>query len=347
MNLSRRSFITRATLIGISLVGVTGLSACNSSSSDKNKLSTSDNKVVLGYWGGTCEAPIYIGYEKGYFKEEGLEPELLLITSDVAALMANSELDVFELTPDKFKPMEQGLEVKIIDSLHIGCIQGAASPESNIKSVADLEGKRIACNVGSIAQIQISSQMVRMGKDPKKVKWLNYPNPQVEAAMNQGEIDGFAAYDPWADIAKANGATIFYSNTYDEDLKDYLCCFVGLSSRALERNPKLGPKLSRAFGKANKFLNEHPEEATDLIIEKGYVPVNTDSGFTREIMLKEITDYPWISGDKQLLDNSFEAIWKQIHDAGAMEDAPSDVSELDKYINETLYSKMVDYQGDK
>lgn len=23
-----------------------------------------DNHVVLGYWGGTCEAPIYIGIEK-------------------------------------------------------------------------------------------------------------------------------------------------------------------------------------------------------------------------------------------------------------------------------------------
>ena len=178
-----------------------------------------DNHVVLGYWGGTCEAPIYIGIEKGYFKEAGLEPEALLITSDVTALMANDELDCFELTPDKFKPMEQGLELAIIDSLHKGCIQGAASPESGIKTVEDLEGKKVAAAMGSIPQIQIASQMVLAGKDPSKVEWLTYPSAQMEAAMNAGEVDAFAQYDPWADIAVSNGATKFFSDTFDEGLK--------------------------------------------------------------------------------------------------------------------------------
>ena len=35
------------------------------------------NKVRVGYIGLTCEAPIYTAYEKGFFKEEGLEVELV------------------------------------------------------------------------------------------------------------------------------------------------------------------------------------------------------------------------------------------------------------------------------
>ena len=114
------------------LAGCSANGASTSASSSGSTATEPDNHVVLGYWGGTCEAPIYIGYEKGFFQEEGLDPEMLLITSDVAPLMANDELDCFELTPDKFKPMEQGLEVKIADSLHIGCIQGAARADSGI-----------------------------------------------------------------------------------------------------------------------------------------------------------------------------------------------------------------------
>src|SRR6266566_3023081 len=34
-------------------------------------------KVRVGYIGLTCEAPIYAAYEKGFFKEEELEPELV------------------------------------------------------------------------------------------------------------------------------------------------------------------------------------------------------------------------------------------------------------------------------
>ena len=328
------------------LAGCSANGASTSASSSDSTATEPDNHVVLGYWGGTCEAPIYVGYEKGFFQEEGLDPEMLLITSDVAPLMANDELDCFELTPDKFKPMEQGLEVKIADSLHIGCIQGAARADSGITSVADLEGKKVAADLGSVAQIQIASQMVEAGKDPSKVEWLTYPIAQKQQAMEAGEVDAFADYDPWTDLAVADGAVKFYSNTFDEGLKDNLCCFVGVSSKTLEENPELGPKLSRAFKKANEYITANPEECADIIVNAGYVPVNTDSGFTKDIMLDEIKAYTWVSGDKKLLDDSFYNIWMQVNRAGAMEDAPSDEAELIKYINETLYNRMVAYQGE-
>ena len=63
------------------LAGCSANGASTSASSSGSTATEPDNHVVLGYWGGTCEAPIYIGYEKGFFQEEGLDPEMLLITS--------------------------------------------------------------------------------------------------------------------------------------------------------------------------------------------------------------------------------------------------------------------------
>jgi len=346
MLVSRRGFMKMGGVaVGSAALGLT-LGGCSKGGNDTQAASDSgNNHVTLGYWGGTCEAPIYIGYENGYFKDAGLDPELLKITSDVAPLMASGDLDCFELTPDKFKPMEQGLECCIIDSLHKGCIQGAASPASGIKSVRDLEGKKVAATVGGIAQIQLSSEMVLAGLDPKKVEWLTYTSPQLEPAMNAGEIDAFAQYDPWADIAVSHGATRFYSNTFDANLKDYLCCFVGMSTKRLSADASIGEKLSQGFAKAAQFLTEHPDEAADIIVNGGYVPVSTDSGFTQQIMLQEIKNYTWISGDKDTIDKSFHEIWMQIYRAGAMEDAPSGDDALNKYIDDTLYNSMVKFQG--
>lgn len=292
--------------------------------------------AVVGYWGGTCESPIFVAYEQGFFEEAGLDVELLKITGDVAILMANDELDAFELTPDKFKPMEQGLELVITDSLHIGCIQGAASVESGIKTVADLEGKRVAAVVGSIPQIQISSEMVKAGKDPSKVTWLTYPNAQMELALDQGEIDAFAAYDPFPEMAVQNGKTKFFSNTFDEGLKDYLCCFVGMNAKTLQKNPEIGKRMSAAFKKACEYLEAHPEEAGKMAMEKGYIA--GDAALNAQL----ITDYTWIAGDEDILKKSFVEIWHQIARAGAMEGAPAD---LDAYID-SLYNKMVDYMGE-
>ncbi len=318
-------------------------SAEASASGSASSSAAANNKVILGYWGGTCEMPIYVGYENGFFEEAGLDVEVMKITEDVAPLMANGDLDCFELTPDKFKPMEQGLECVIIDSLHYGCQQGVASADSGITSFKDLEGKKVAATIGSISQIVLAAQMKEAGLDPDKVDWMTYKNAQMQQALESGEIDAMAAYDPWPDIILENvpGSVRYYSWTYDDALKNTLCCFVGMSTKRLKENPELGKMLSEGFKKSADWIRANPEEACDLAINAGYVPVNTDTGFTRDMMIQEVTDYRFISGDKKVIDDSFMQIWKWIAAAGAMEDAPAD---LDKYIMEDLYSKMVNLQ---
>jgi NitT/TauT family transport system substrate-binding protein len=293
-------------------------------------------KATVGYWGGTCESPIFVAYEQGFFKEAGLDVELLLITGDTAVLMAGGELDAFELTPDQFKPMEQGVELKIIDSLHKGCIQGATTVDSGIKTVADLEGKRVAAAVGSIPQIQISSQMVLLGKDPTKVEWLDYPLPQMEEALDRGEVDAFAAYDPWTEIAVQNGKVKFFSNTHDEGLKDTLCCFIGMSQRTLDANPEIARRMSQAFSLACDYLNANPAAAAAMEMEKGYIA--GDEALNAQL----IEDYTWVAGDRQVLEDSVREIWHQIYRAGAMPDAPEDI---EGYIEE-LSTRMVAYYGE-
>ena len=363
MQLSRRTFV-KVGAVALGSAAVAGLAGCggqNGSSSDASTSSAqasassasaassaassgAGNKVTLGYWGGTCEMPIYVGYEKGFFADAGLDIDIVKITEDVAPLMANGSLDCFELTPDKFKPMEQGLECVIIDSLHYGCQQGVASPESGITSPLDLEGKNVAAKMGSIAQIALSAQMVDAGLDPSKVNWLTFQNAQMDDALASGEIDCFAAYDPWPDISlsKDPNRVRFWSWTYDEPIKNTLCCFVGLSTRCMKENPDAAKMLAEGFKKSAEWIVANPEEACDLAIDAGYVPINTDSGFTRDMMIQEVIDYRFISGDKAEIDKSFEDIWMMIAKAGAMEDAPSGDEALKTYINETLYNKMVD-----
>lgn len=336
MNMKKFSGLFSAILLTAALV-LSGCGTAQTAGGTKNDTNSNGSlHAVVGYWGGTCESPIFVAYENGYFKEAGLDVDLLKITSDVAPLMAKGELDVYELTPDQFKPMEQGLGVKIIDSLHKGCIQGAASAKSGIKTVADLEGKTVAAAVGSIPQIQISSQMVKLGLDPKKVNWVTYPPAQMEQALDKGEIDAFATYDPWPEIAVQHGSVRFFSNTYDEGLKDYLCCFVGMNEKTLEKNPEIAKRMCQAFKKATEYLAAHPQEAAQMEMDKGYIAGDA------ALNTKLISDYTWVSGDQKLIKDSFTEIWHQVARAGALEDTPAD---LDSYIA-GLYTKMVDYQGE-
>lgn len=93
-------------------------------------VTTEKIKAVIAYAGGTCEAPIFVAYHKGFFDAEGLDVELvqagfkelqLALTSDtIDAALANFAW---------FKPIEQGLNIKLTAGVHTGCIKAVVPPD--------------------------------------------------------------------------------------------------------------------------------------------------------------------------------------------------------------------------
>src|SRR5215212_9403834 len=112
----------------------------------KNATSAGDsNKIRVGYIGLTCEAPIFTAVEKGFFKEEGLEVEMVKCEwSKYKDVLALGGFDItHHLVMYFLKPLEQGLDVRFTGGIHRGCLRVQAPAKGNIHTVADLRGKRI------------------------------------------------------------------------------------------------------------------------------------------------------------------------------------------------------------
>src|SRR5215204_3342684 len=103
------------------------------------------NKVRVGYIGLTCEAPIYAAFEKGFFKEEGIEPELVKCSwSTYKDTLALGGYDItHHLVMYFLKPIEQGLDVRFLAGIHRGCLRVQAGVKTSIHTIEDLKGKRI------------------------------------------------------------------------------------------------------------------------------------------------------------------------------------------------------------
>ncbi|PYJ66397.1 MAG: myristoyl transferase, partial [Verrucomicrobia bacterium] len=101
--------------------------------------------VKVGFIGLTCEAPIYTAYEKGFFKDEGLEPEL--VKCSWANYKDNLALGSYDITHHLvmyfLKPIEQGLDVRFLGGVHTGCLRVQTGVNSPIQKIQDLKGKRI------------------------------------------------------------------------------------------------------------------------------------------------------------------------------------------------------------
>src|SRR6476660_7741741 len=111
----------RITLTVMALVAGFLSGSCNKENASGNN----GNKIRVGYIGITCEAPIFSAVEKGFFKEEGLEVELVKCEwSKYKDVLALGGFDItHHLVMYFLKPIEQGLDVRFTAGIHRGCLR--------------------------------------------------------------------------------------------------------------------------------------------------------------------------------------------------------------------------------
>jgi NitT/TauT family transport system substrate-binding protein len=273
--------------------------------------------VRVGYWGGTCEAPIYIAYEKGIFKKNGLNVELLKLDPAVfKESLATGKLDCYQATPGDFKAMEQGLDIVLADGVHNGCIQAVAPAGSRIKSVADLKGKTIGTEmVGGAPMAFLSMELLRQHIDPKSgVTWKVYPAPQLSLALEKKEIDAFCTWDPFPAMAvRDQKARVFFSNTATKPYSENYCCYVGLNGKVARNEPKLARALVKSFAEAGDWIAKNPKRAAQISIDMKY------TGGDADLNGRLLASYPWIHSNERKARASYTFILKGMKQLGMLE----------------------------
>jgi NitT/TauT family transport system substrate-binding protein len=234
------------------------------------------NNIRVGYIGITCEAPIFMAVEQGFFKEEGLEVELVKCEwSKYKDVLALGGYDItHHLIMYFLKPIEQGLDVKISAGIHTGCLRVQAPVNGKVHSVADLKGKTIGVpGMGTPPFIFAHRVLGAHGIDARKdVSWKVYPISELELALERGEVDAIADSEPIGTLLLAKGKVKNIADqAKDMPYKDEYCCAVIVNGKFLAQNPKTVAAATRAMLKGAKFVETNPATAAKLSVEKGYL----------------------------------------------------------------------------
>ncbi len=239
-------------------------------------------KVKVAYLGLTCEAAMFVAKENGYFRDEGLDAELVKTDWDglrdglgLGRFDANYTLIMFLL-----KPIEQGLDVKITGGVHTGCLRIQTGKDSAIASVKDLKGKRLGVpnHLGSPPAMFSHRVLAANGMSPKTdVEWVRLPPETLGLALAKGQVDAVADSEPIGSILEAQGTVkTIADQAVDAPYKDEYCCAVVVNGGFARKNPASAAKLTRAMLKGARWVAANPTAAAKLSVEKKYTAASVE-----------------------------------------------------------------------
>lgn len=283
------------------MVIVAGLVATGCGGGQKTAAPAADSgaaKEIIAY--GELDPQVsgqqIIAEEMGYFKEEGLNIKNKLMTGpdENAALVASGEAGIcFGSIYNNIAVSANGVKVKVLAPLANAAGTQSVVGRKNLQltSAKDLEGKKIGMTNGAGVLIAIRNMAAATGTDINKIQFVNLPVSDQLAALEKGDIDAMAAWEPWVGKAVDMGGKLLFSGTTsnlpdkqgDVHWIDFYMT-VQVTDDFYQKNPEVAEKLLKALHKATDYINQHPKEAAAIIAKR--INIKEDECF--RIMQKNV-----------------------------------------------------------
>ena len=213
--------------------------------------------------------------KKGYFREEGLDPEIIGMRPPVSiTALASGDIDYTTVFGSVVRAAVRGLPVRVVASFIDGSTH-ALIARAEFKFVKDLRGKTMG--VGSYgASDDIAGRMMvkHYGVDPDKQMKIVALGPDRArfAALKEGIVDVAVIAPPMDSEGRKAGFNIL-ARAYEI----FTFPFVGLgtSTRKLSEKPDEVKRTLKAFIRANRFIRDNREESIQILTAWGRTDRNS------------------------------------------------------------------------
>ena len=231
-----------------------------------------------------------------------------------------------------------GVKVKVVSPLvnAAGTQSVVARKGLEINSPKDLEGKKIGMTNGAGVLIAIRNMCKATGVDVNKIQFVNLGVSDQLAALDRGDIDAMAAWEPWVGKAIDHGGTLLFSGIKSnlpgaEGDVHWIDFYMTLqvTQDFYDKNPETVEKLLRALNKATNYINEHPEDAAKIIAKR----INIDEKECLRIMQENKYTMQY---DQQFVDGA-NNMANFMLEMGNIKSVPN----TDEYLDPTMLKKVV------
>jgi NitT/TauT family transport system substrate-binding protein len=217
------------------------------------------------------ESYIYAAIDKGYFKDAGIEVNVvpgqgtggnlkLLQSGQADFAVLDTTASIIEYAKGTAKDFTI---VSAIQQSNLACLMSLEG--SGVNSPKDLAGKKIGYIPGGVVRVLYDTYAKLAGITGPAVQWVNIPAQQQPAALAAGQVQAttqFVVGQPQVEnVAKGKKAVVF---PYSDYLTDLYGNGLGVTKKTAQEKPDLVRKFNEAMLKGLAYVVDNPDEAGQI-----------------------------------------------------------------------------------
>lgn len=269
--------------------------------------------------------PLYVASSKGFFREEGLEVELIQVSPRLGAMaVMNGDVSFTTSFVSTFRGILQGLPLKVIlIALKKGMYFLVVRPE--IKDIQDLKGKKLGvATVRGTDQLVAEELLRSKGFNPALVQQLVIGETPLRAqALASGSVQAVSVSPPYDLMLQQMG----YKVLAGPPEVGMPASGLFTSDRSLKENPQMVKRTLRSVIKANRFILDNRQETIAVMLK--WLPQTAEvAARSYDLELKTI------SQDGQMTDAEMDSLIERLGEKKRPLDEVRDFSPVRQAIKE-------------
>jgi NitT/TauT family transport system substrate-binding protein len=225
-------------------------------------------KVIIGLPTTSMSMlPVFFAHDKGFFREEGIEPQLVFVGGrlQVPALVAG-EVDFSASAETVLRAAVQGLPLKVVVYMNSRmAVSLMAAPD--IKTIAGLKGRSIAVtSIGGSLDYAAREILAKNGLNPERdARFVGIAQSEQMLALSSGSIHAAMLTPPFDAMMEKKG---FRRLVFVGDVLDYPQGGLATTDKKIQENPAQVKRVVRTMVRSLIRIRQNRDELVGYIAQR-------------------------------------------------------------------------------
>ncbi|MFB2937336.1 aliphatic sulfonate ABC transporter substrate-binding protein [Aerosakkonemataceae cyanobacterium BLCC-F154] len=242
---------------------------------DSTASSVSANAVRLGFSAWPGWFPWQIAQEQGIFKANNVPVDLKWFDGYLESIntLTAGQIDANSQTlGDTVNSVAGGADKVIVLVNDNSTGNDKVIVREGINSVADLKGKKVAAEEGTVDHFLLLLGLKKAGLSPKDIQFVPLETGQAAAAFVGGQVDAVAVFAPFTTQAlkRSGSKELFSSKDFPGAISDHLV----VSRKFLQEKPEEIQALVNSWFATLEYMQKNPEQSYEIMAKRAGVPVS-------------------------------------------------------------------------